>query len=228
VNATGVPNTARTVTVCAPDVVPRVCVVRARPFASVVRMTESWFVPTLPPPAVTTNRTEAPATGLAKRSRTCTTSALGSAVSTVSLCAAPESTTIALGASGTPVRLKETGIPTSPGPVAVKVAGPTVFPSVGVALACPDALVKTVTVSYAPNLPPPAVALKSTGMPASVTLAPAPSTSFTVRGTPTAAPTVSVCGVPETTLRCASCTITYVLSASAGPPSAGSLKEATT
>src|SRR5688572_6477589 len=159
VNVTGLPvrpmAVAVNVLLFAPAPVPSVQPICAKPDAPVA----TGFVPLSdPPPAVTANVTDTPATGLLKASRTTTRGAIATAVFTVAVCPLPVLTAIWVAAPVLALAVNVTGLPLSPAAVAKSVLlfVPAVVPSVQlITCAIPDAFVVIGVSGF--TLPPPAV-----------------------------------------------------------------------
>ncbi len=114
------------VTVFGPGAGPRVQTVEASPSCPV----DTFCGWTLPPPAVTSQVTPSPATGLPPESRTRTTSGSATEVPTTADCPSPETRSTVAAAPGSAVCVKVTGDPASPGAAAVVCWTPAVGASV--------------------------------------------------------------------------------------------------
>ena len=134
--------------VLAPVPGPRVQLVDARPFSSVVPVAGS----SEPPPAVTTQVTAAPTTAFPPPSTTSTTSGSGSVVPGSATCSLPETIRTLEGFPAVAVWVKITGDPARPSELAVVVCGAEAGPSVRSTELWPSA---SVSVDGSLTLPPP-------------------------------------------------------------------------
>src|SRR5439155_16095391 len=125
------------VAVCAPAVVPNVCVAVAIP-APFVNDDSGGLEP---PPPVTAHVTATPDTGLLPASVTLTAYGVPSVAPMVSVWALPENNAIVVAVPPTAVAVKVTGEPVNPATVAVAVCDPVAPPSTRVAAAMPPPLV---------------------------------------------------------------------------------------
>src|SRR5713101_4063006 len=196
VNATGLPArpAAVAVRVFVPAVVAKVHdVTAAIPLAFVGTAVVGL---TVPPPDATVNVTATPATGHPNEFVTRTDGAMATALPALAVWLFPPLMAIWVAAPAVLVAAKFTGLPVSPGAVAVRVFVPHVVPSVQeVTAAMPPALVSTALVGV--TVPPPTVTAKVTATPA--TGLPLASFTITDGGMSTAVPTVAVWVLPAFT-----------------------------
>src|SRR5882724_8813533 len=181
------------VSVFAPAAVPRVQLPTvAIPLAPVVCVAPVM----LPLPAAAANVTETPDTGFPFASRTITEGAVATAVFTVAVWPLPALTAMLPALPAVPVAVNVTGLPVSPGAVALRVFAPAVVPSVqDVTAASPAAVVVTGAVGF--TVPPPVATANVTATPA--TGLPFASRTITAGLTATAVPAVADWPLPALT-----------------------------
>jgi hypothetical protein len=145
-----------------------------------------------PPPAVTAKATAAPATGFPKRSATSTSGDVGTRAPGGTICPSPEAMVTATAGPTWAVAARATCEISAT--AALSVLAPGAVPSVQVVEATPSASVGAVA---GETLPPPAVTVKATWTPRTATSW--ESTTRTVTGTGSAAPTTPVWASPART-----------------------------